>query len=189
MDLVNIQNKMTQTKQEWLNGLANFIVEANKKTWAAEGSEVEPRFKKSKRHNYKNELWELDDDYSGYFTAPGFTRVLYKGIPVWSMAYFGKGMTEGYEHLSKPTFSFLKEALMEVTSELPFRGPHQYPYQYNRNGLNYRFSLLRESDITDFLAEEEIRDIYNIRIFQQTVGGGIIRHRDDNKKLIFPWEL
>lgn len=176
---------MTQTKQEWLNELANFIVKANKNTWATDGAEAEPRFKKSKRHHYKDGLWELDDDYSGHFTAPGFTRVLFKEIPAWSMAYFGKGMVEGYEHLSKPTFSFLKEALMEVTPELPFRGPHQY----TKNGWNYRFSFLRESDITDFLGEEEIRDNYNIKVFHQTFGGGIIRHRDENKKLLLPWEL
>ena len=65
-------------KQKWLEELAEFIVEANTKGWAAGDSEVEPIFSGMKSIYYKRDNWELRDNYFGYFRAPGFTVVSYK---------------------------------------------------------------------------------------------------------------
>jgi hypothetical protein len=170
-------------KTQWLKELADFIVEANKNAWAAGTGKVQTRLKDGKSLSYARGDWELEDDYTGYFSAPGMTRVLYKGRTTWSMAYFGPGQTTGQEALVKPTFSFLKEALMLVAPEMPFRGPSEY-----KNGeWRYTFRLSR-GDITDFLGNESVYNKDTL-MFAQTIGGGLVRHKDDNKQIINPWNL
>jgi len=44
-------------KKAWLKSLADFIVIANGKTWAADGAEVEPR-----RPGYKRLQWPCTED-------------------------------------------------------------------------------------------------------------------------------
>src|SRR3989344_5804491 len=135
---------MKMEKQKWLEELAEFIVEANTKGWAANSSEVEPTFPGMKSIYYKRDNWELRDNYFGYFRAPGVTVVSYKQRPVWNMSYFGLGQTSGQEGIVKPTFTFLRSALMKVPLEMPFRGPSEY----SEDDWTYRFRLLR-GDIID----------------------------------------
>ncbi|MEK6848741.1 MAG: DUF5680 domain-containing protein [Nanoarchaeota archaeon] len=175
---------MAESKKElWLEELANFIVEANKNTWAGEGGEVPARFRDGTSLYYRKGEWELEDDYTGYFSAPGMTRVLYKGRSVWTMAYFGAGQLGGEEHLVKDTFQFLKRALMRVTPEMPFRGPGIY----NEDNWRYNFRLLRGA-IVDFIGREAIYHNQSL-VFTQTVGGGIVRHKDEKGEVIAPWAL
>ena len=172
-------------KQKWLEELAQFIVEANTKGWAAGGSEVEPIFPgmKSIYHQSKDGNWELRDNYFGYFRAPGFTVVSYKQRPVWGMTYFGPGQTPEQENIVKPTFNFLRNALMKVPLEMPFRGPSEY----SEGDWVYRFRLLK-GDITDFLGEEEVLK-KGVLTFAQTIGGGIGIGKSDKREPIHPWNL
>lgn len=126
-------------KNQWLNKLANFIVEANGKTWAAGEGEVDPERKGYKELEYKGDEWRLRDSYTGYFRAPGMTTVYFKERPAWTMAYGGIGQLEGHERIVKPTFTFLKKALMQVKPEMPFRGPKEYV----EGDWKYLFKLLR----------------------------------------------
>lgn len=110
-------------KEQWLDELTEFIVEANRNTWAADGGEVEPQRPGFKELEYQRGGWLLRDSYTGYFRAPGMTTIYQDGIPVWAMAYAGHGQTEEYYYQVKQAFSFLKEALMAVSITLPIRGP------------------------------------------------------------------
>lgn len=134
--------------------------------------------------DYKSwEDWRLEDEYTGYFRAPGHTTIYYKERSAWTMSYGGQGQTEGYEEQAKQTFSFLKSALMKVTPELPFRGPEKY----EEGDRQYTFKML-EGDITDGLWKEEITES-GIVTFQQTGIVGLVIHRDQNRKPQLPWKL
>lgn len=186
-------------KEAWLKNLADFIVIANGKTWAADGAEVEPRRPGYKRlqwpypddkmpeqdkEDYKGwGNWRLEDEYTGYFRAPGMTTVYYKDQPVWTMQYGGHGQTEGYEGRAKQTYEFLKVALRQVTREMPFRGPKEYIEGNKR----YEFALL-EGDITDCLWREKIIEDGQLT-FTQTGLAGIVIQRDSNRQPINPWDL
>ncbi|MBI3397607.1 hypothetical protein HY045_03975 [Candidatus Woesebacteria bacterium] len=172
-----------QAKEKWLSYLAEFIVEANKNTWAAEGAEVEPERKGYRELEYKRGEWRLRDSYTGYFRAPGMTTVYYKDMPVWTMAYGGHGQTEGHENGAKQTFQILKEALIRVTPSLPFRGPEKY-----QDGKNqYSFKMLK-GNITNGLWEEEITED-EVTTFTQTGIVGIVIHKSKDRQPILPWNL
>src|SRR3989344_3682851 len=142
---------MTDKKHEWLRELADFIVEANTKGWAAEKNSAEPIFPGMKSVYYRRGVWELRDNYFDYFRVPGFTVISQNNKPVWMMTYFGRGQTPGYEQIVKQTFSFLKRALMKATPNMPFRGPSEYVEE----DWVYEFKLIK-GDIEDFLWEEKI---------------------------------
>lgn len=170
-----------EARNVWLRDLSEFIVEANKNTWAAEGAEVTPERPGYKELEYEKGLWRLRDSYTGYFRAPGMTTVYYKDMPAWTMAYGGHGQTEGYEGQAKETFQFLKGALMRVTSELPFRGPEEY----TDGDKMYTFKMMN-GDITDGLWREKITES-GIMTFTQTGIVGVVTHRDPNKQPILLW--
>jgi hypothetical protein len=174
----------SERKDLWLKDLAEFIVEANMNTWAADAPEVVSQRPDHHELSYVRGDWELRDSYSGYYRAPGATVVYYKGRAAWAMMYFGSGMLRGKDHLANQTFNeALKPALMQVPKELPLRGPEKFEV----NGWVYTFSLLR-GDLEDFLAEEEITKEED-PIFRQTIGGGIIIHKDENRQPVYPWNL
>lgn len=170
----------------WLRRLAEFIVEANTKTWAADAGEVLPEQverKGHKEHEYVRGDWRLRDSYTGYFRAPGMTTVYYKEVPVWIMAYGGHGQTEEYYDQAKATFGFLREALKRVSPDMPFRGPKEYVEGNKR----YVFILL-EGDITDCTWEEKVFEDGGVT-FTQTGFAGLVLHRGEDKKVRYPWEL
>jgi hypothetical protein len=170
-------------KDRWLKELALFIVEGHTNGWAAKSAEIAPLFPGMQSIRYARGDWEYRDNYSGYFRAPGLTIVSYKGVPVWSMTYFGPGQTPGYEAIAEPTFIFLRSALKLVTPVLPFRGP----FQYADGDWSYTFTLLR-GDIVDFLSEETISKD-SVIVFAQTIGGGIIIDKDARHEPVYPWTL
>jgi hypothetical protein len=188
-----------EEKNEWLKKLSQFIVTANGKTWAADGAEVDPRrpgykrlqwpypgdkMTEQDRKEYKGwEDWRLEDEYTGYFRAPGMTTVYYKEKPAWTMSYGGHGQTKRYEKQAKQTFNFLKSALMKVTPELPFRGPEEYIEEDKK----YTFKMI-EGDITDGLWKEEITE-NGIVTFKQTGIVGIVINKDQSRKPLLPWKI
>lgn len=165
--------KGKEKKQAWLKELAEFIVEANRNTWAADGAEVEPEREGYKELEYKRGDWRLRDSYTGYFRAPGMTTVYHHECPVWTMAYSG-GMVKGSGgKLAESTFKFLRSALMRVAPDEPYRGPN-----YEEGEWRYSFEL-QQGDVTDFLWKEEIYKEDKL-VFNQTGIGGIVvfrRHR------------
>jgi hypothetical protein len=172
-------------QRQWLEELVGFIGEANKKTWAGNGAEVPPD--KVQRQGYK-ELeyqrgrWILRDSYVGYFRAPGMTTVYHREKPVWTMSYGGTGQRRGKEDLVKPTFEFLKRALLQAPSKLPLRGPREL----SEAGWQYQF--ISRGDITDFMGAEQIF-FQGTQVFEQVVLGGIIIDIDDQGKPVYPWNL
>lgn len=169
-------------KHEWLLQLADFIVEANRKTWAADKGEVEPFLPGHKSHEYQKGDWRLVDDYSGYFQAPGMTIVSYKDLPAWHMYYGGEGMSLSHYDKVQEAFSFLRKALMQVTPQLPLRGPESF----DEDNWHYAFKI--NGTIENCTWEEEVRKGTN-KMFKQTGAAGIYIHKTVDKKPLYPWDL
>lgn len=196
---VDLTPEQEAKKEAWLKKLADFIVIANGKTWAADGAEVDPRRPGYKRlqwpypdkkmteqdwNDYRGwEDWRLEDEYTGYFRAPGTTTVYYKDQPAWTMQYGGHGQTEGYKDRAAQTIEHLKAALRQVSPDMPFRGPKEYIEGNKR----YEFTLL-EGDITDCLWREKITEGGQLT-FTQTGLAGIVIQRNENRRPIYPWDL
>lgn len=176
-------------KEAWLKELAKFIVEANLRTWAADGPEVIPQRPGFKELEYppgaspETAEWYYRDSYTGYFRAPGMTTVYYKGRPAWAQVYGGHGQIEGSYNVVKPTFDFLRKALKRVTPELPFRGPEEY----KEGDFVYTFEL-EEDNIEDCTWNELITK-NDWEIFSQVGSAGLIIHRDQNRQPIYPWNF
>ncbi|UCG95505.1 MAG: hypothetical protein JSV92_00430 [archaeon] len=153
-----------------LKELAKFLVEAKKKTYAAEGKEIEPERKGFKELEYKKGKWYYRDSYTGFFLAPGQELVRYDGKPVWSMSYSG-GMKEEFHddiEFAKETFAFLKKALAGVEESRPFRGPERL-----EEG-EFLYVDESEGDIKQFKGTEKI--FYNDKeVFSQNYIGGLIK--------------
>ena len=169
-------------KEAWLKELSEFIVEANLETFATGKGEVEPTRPGRIRHVYERGDWKLDDEYRAYFKAPGETAVSYKGVEVWVMAYGGTGMTTDNEHFTSDTFQFLKRALMQVTSEMPYRGPEVYKEK------DWEYNLELVGRIDEFTWGEQISVGKNI-VFEQMGIGGTAVDRDENGEPLYPWDL
>jgi len=169
-------------KAEWLAELSRFIVEANQHTWAGEGAEVEPQRPGYKELEYRNGLWCLRDSYTSYFQAPGMTTVYHRERPVWAMSYGGPGQTEGHQDHAKETFNFLKDALMHVTPELPFRGPPEYIV----GDRSYHFDM--SGDISAGTWREQITES-GILTFEQNGIVGFAIDKDANRQPVYPWLL
>lgn len=104
-----------------MNELIDFLILAKKNTYAGKKNEAT-----SCRPNSHDFSFADDNGYSYYDTYLGgecFTgeeAVWHHQVPVWSMNYAGRIIGEHFNG------DFLKEALMAVPRELPFRGPELY---------------------------------------------------------------
>ena len=74
----------------------------------------------------------------------GEEAVWHRGEPVWAMNFAGRVLAEPFEG------DFLKEALMRVPKDKPYRGPMVYA-----NG-DYRYHCSASGDISWFQGYEEI---------------------------------
>lgn len=172
-----------ERKQKWLQELAEFIVAANRETWVADKGKVEATRPEGKRHLWSKGDWTIDDEFDSYFKAPGETKIFYKNRPVWSIHYGGPGMTEGYEHMAKETYAFLRNALLKDSPELPYRGPEEYL----EGGRIYRFRITR-GNLEDCSWEEEIEE-NGVVLFRQIGFAGTHVGKDENRQPVYPWNF
>lgn len=177
------RSEQEERREAWFEDLREFIVEANTKTWAGDAPKVESEREGYNEYEYERGEWRIRDSFTGDFQAPGTTTIYFKGKTAWIMHYAGKGMTEGKEELSGKTFTFLKKALMQVSTKMPYRGPEQF----QENDFKYRYEVI-DNNIEDFLGIEEIHK-GNELIFTQTVLGGLVRHKGENNEVLYPWNL
>lgn len=172
-----------ERKEAWLTELASFIVEANRNTWAAGKGKVKvPQRPGCKELDYQNGDWHLHDSYAGYFSAPGMTLVYYKDKPVWSMSYGGKGMEDDRYGMVDPTFDFLKEALMRVKEDLPYRGPKNFELD------GWRYKLNVNGDLACFEGKEKIFKGKDM-VFSQVIFGGVVIGKDSDRLSVLPWNI
>ena len=157
-----------------LDQLAKFIVKAKKNCYAGNGQEERLR-DGSKVLTFQDGDFHYTDNYAGSYQAPGNEIVRWQkddGQRIWYMAYSG-GMLPAFRHndiLSENTFKFLKEVLMLVTPELPFRGP----LRHENTGFEYLLEI--NGDIKRFSGGEIIRSkrLKDVVFSQDLIGGLVI---------------
>lgn len=105
------------TQDSSQDALIDFLLRAKRSTYAAKGGEVAPCRPASHDFMYREGDYVYLDTYLGGRCFSGEEAVWIKESPVWAMNYSGRVTGEGFSG------DFLKEALMHVPREYPYRGP------------------------------------------------------------------
>ncbi len=157
-----------------LEELTNFIVKAKKNGYAS-GKEKRRETDGSKTFTFQEGNFYYTDNYAGSYQAPGNELVRWqKGEDwqrIWQMSYSGGMLPKFWEDrkLSSLTFEFLKDALMEITPESPFRGPKLY------SGIDFIYKAKVKGDIQRFSGKEEIINRKSLlTVFSQDFIGGLV---------------
>ena len=107
-----------------------FLIRAKQATYAGKGAETVSSRIKSHDLVYSDEDYMYYDTYIGGNRFAGEEALWISGVPYWSMNYCGRVTGENFSG------DFLKEALLHVPEEKPYRGPDHYSsgdYSYHCN--------------------------------------------------------
>ena len=100
--------------------LLDFLITAKKATYAGKGAETTSSRIKSHDLIYEDGDYMYYDTYLGTGKFAGEEALWIKDVPYWSMNYIGRVIGDNFSG------DFLKEALLLVPEEKPFRGPADY---------------------------------------------------------------
>ena len=100
--------------------IIDFLIRAKWATYAGKGAETPASRPGSHDLIYQEDSLMYYDTYLGGREFAGEEALWISGVPHWSMNYAGR--------VTGTPFSgdFLKEALLHVPAEIPYRGPEQY---------------------------------------------------------------
>jgi len=143
--------------------MIHFLLQAKKNTYAAKDNRVESCRMNSYDFRYQdNNGYTYLDTYLGGECFAGEEAVWFRENPVWSMNYVGRVIGENFSG------DFLKEALMAVPEELPFRGPEIYTKG------DYHYHCKVDGEFIWFQGYEEIFYM-DEKIYECYFHGGMIR--------------
>ena len=142
--------------------IISFLIRAKRATYAGKGAETASSRIGSHDLVYRENNLMYYDTYLGGDRFAGEEALWISDVPYWSMNYIGR--------VTGSPFSgdFLKEALLHVPEDMPFRGPEKYV-----NG-NYDYSCSVEGDCDWFQGKETISYCGN-QIYECIYHGGLIR--------------
>ena len=103
-----------------MNELIEFLIKAKQKTYAGKGAETTSCRPESHDLVYSDGDYMYYDTFLGGGKFVGEEALWIKGKPYWSMNYAGRVTGENFSG------DFLKEALLLVPEDKPFRGPEHY---------------------------------------------------------------
>ncbi len=146
--------------------LPDFLVKAKTHTYASQGEAKERTLDDgAKEFVYQEGDWKYRDRYFGSEAFTGEEIVTKDNHPVWTMNYYGRVISKSIR--SGEMSDFLKESLLQVKPERPFRGPSEY----QRNEWKYKDNSA--GTIEDFHGEEEI--FFNkTKVYKLSYHGGLI---------------
>jgi hypothetical protein len=108
--------------------LAPFLVEAKRRTYAAQGDEAgvdPPLVPGSRQLEYRDLEWLYRDIYFGMAAFSGQETVSHEEVPVWAMVYAG-GLLPDAARPPREVYAFLRRALLHVPPGRPYRGPSSF---------------------------------------------------------------
>ena len=145
--------------------IIEFLIEAKKNTYAGKKGEVNSSRLNSHDLKYEKDNLMYYDTYLGNDKFSGSEALWVNNKPYWSLNYMGRV-------LDIKTFSgdFLKEALLHVNKEYPFRGPLSY-----KNG-DYEYKMSLNGDFNWFNGYEYIT-YKGIKIYECNFHGGVLEER------------
>ena len=122
----------------------NFLIKAKKATYAGKGAETESSRPDSHDLQYSEGSLTYIDTYLGGEQFAGEEALWENGVPFWSMNYMGRILNDGV------LGDFLKEALLYVPEDMPYRGPERY------NKGDYLYICTVDGEFNWFTGYEEI---------------------------------
>ena len=149
--------------------LKEFLVASNKAGYA--GGEEKLWIKESDGSTtipFEKGEWRSVDNFFGGEPYGGRVVVFHKDQPVWMMVYYGF-VTEGTE--VDPVYGILRNALMRMPEEAPFRGPNEY----KEGELTYSNNWTGEVD--KYSGEEQIVDNNQKLVYKANYFGGVVDQR------------
>jgi len=97
-----------------------FLIRAKRATYAGKGNQTASSRPNSHDLQYSEGYLKYIDTYLGGSKFAGEEALWNNNVPFWSMNYIGRVIGENFSG------DFLKEALLHVPEEYPFRGPFNY---------------------------------------------------------------
>lgn len=141
--------------------IVDFLIKAKQATYAGKGAETTSSREKSHDLVYEDGDYMYYDTYLGGNKFAGEEALWIKKKPYWSMNYVGRVIGENFSG------DFLKESLLLVPEEKPFRGPDEHV-----NG-DYKYECRIDGDFEWFQGRETISYKGNI-IYECYFHGGLI---------------
>ncbi|MCL6459327.1 MAG: DUF5680 domain-containing protein [Gorillibacterium sp.] len=151
--------------------LTEFLVEAKKNTYAAQGDEasVQPLLNGSKQLEYRRGDYFYRDIYFGYGFFIGQETIEFENQQIWSMVYSGGVMmSNAVRDIIDPIYKFLRRALKQVDTNSIYRGPNHYQEDA------YLYENEYEGTLEDFHGKEIII-LDGDKVYELRYNGGIIR--------------
>ena len=139
-----------------------FLIRAKKATYAGKGAESASSRPKSHDLKYSEDGFTYIDTYLGGERFAGEEALWRDGEPFWSMNYVGRVTGENFSG------DFLKEALLRVPADKPFRGPARY----EDGGYVYECEV---SGDTCWFYGQEIISLNGVQIYECLFHGGSIK--------------
>lgn len=149
-------------KRSLTEEMVSFLCRAKKECYAGEGNKVTSSRPESLDYRYNEGEYSYQDSYFGGEKFIGEEVLYVKEKPVWSMNYCGQNLGEGFSG------HFLKEALLLVPEEYPYRGPFVY-----KNG-DYSYHCIVNGEIEWYQGYEEIF-LLNRKVYECHFHGGLIK--------------
>lgn len=146
------------------NLFVKFLIKAKQNTYAGGGFLSQPSRLNSKDLAFREGEWSYLDTYLGGFHFIGQEAVWHRQSPVWGMNYYGRMLVE---KIPAGFGEFLKTVLLQVTPEMPYRGPEELI------GKDYTYSCSVEGGLEWFHGHEFIT-MQGKRIYQLYFHGGEI---------------
>ncbi|MFA5872236.1 MAG: DUF5680 domain-containing protein [Parcubacteria group bacterium] len=148
--------------------LKKFLVESNKAGYAG-GEEKKWINEKdgSTTIPFEKAQWKMQDNYFGGEPYGGRTVVFFEEKPVWMMVYYGL-VVESVK--PKSIYGVLKNALMRMPEDYPFRGPEKY----EEGEFIYENSW--DGEVDNSSGEEKISQVGEM-VYKASYIGGLIDRR------------
>jgi len=141
--------------------IIEFLINAKKATYAGKGAESQASRPNSHDLQYSEGHLKYIDTYLGGSKFAGEEALWKDGTPFWAMNYIGRVIADEFSG------DFLKEALLLVPNEYPYRGPLKY-----EKG-DYSYSCSVKGDFHWFYGYEEIA-FCNQKVYECAFHGGDI---------------
>ena len=142
--------------------IVSFLIRAKQATYAGKGAETASSRIASHDLIYREDPLMYYDTYLGGDRFAGEEALWIADVPYWSMNYIGRVTGNPFSG------DFLKEALLHVPEDMPYRGPEKYV-----NG-DYCYSCSAEGDFDWFHGKETICYRGN-QIYECRFHGGLIK--------------
>ena len=142
--------------------IIDFLIRAKKATYAGKGAETDSSRTGSHDLVYREDGLMYYDTYLGGEKFAGEEALWISDVPYWSMNYVGRVTGENFSG------DFLKEALLLVPAENPYRGP----LHYTNGDYSYRCEV---SGSFDWFHGQELILYQGSEIYECLFHGGLIK--------------